>query len=161
MPLLASGQISFGQVSVGVRGGFILATAAGGSFDFLEEFGVDKGYRIGISGGVFLDVPVLDMVSLQPGISLVQRGFKLSASESGYPVEQTMKTNYVEVPLLFKLQVPTEGDFSPHLLIGPAFGLKVGCKVSYAGEGDSGTDDCDHGDYDIDLKSFDLGAMIG
>ena len=46
----------------------------------------------------------------------------------------------------------------PHFYGGPSFGFKSNCKLEATDGEQSGSIDCDN---DFDLKSFDLGGVIG
>lgn len=138
-----------GQVTVGFQGGLSLAKISG------DGVADDLSNRTGISIGAFLETPISGMLSFQPEVNYAQKGAK--DSDEGFEV--SLKIDYIEVPLLVKFDLPTSGSISPHVLVGPALGFKAGCKI---GGEQGGTDvDVDCSEDDIDLKSFDFGAIVG
>jgi len=95
------------------------------------------------------------MLSIQPELLYVQKG----ATDDDEGVDVTLKLNYIEVPLLLKIKIPTEGNVSPYFLVGPAIGFKAGCKIS--GESDGASVDLDCDEDNIEFKSIDLGGVVG
>jgi hypothetical protein len=139
-----------GQKSLGFQGGLSLATLGGSDLD-----DTDIGYRKGFGLGAFLELPVSDMLSLQPEFLYLQKGG--SDTEDG--VDVTIAVNYVEIPVLLRINVPVEGTVAPYFLVGPAIGFKAGCELT-GEEGGVGVNlDCD--EAGIEIKSMDLGAIIG
>jgi len=139
-----------GQISLGFQGGLSLATVGGSDLDDL-----DAGYRKGIGLGVFLELPVSDLLSIQPEILYLQKG----TQESEQDVDYTFALDYVEIPVLLRINIPVEGTVAPYFLVGPALGFKAGCEVS--GEDDEVELNVDCDEAEIEIKSLDLGAVIG
>jgi len=148
-----------GQISLGFQGGLSLATLGGSDADL--ETGDEKSYRKGLSVGAFLAVPLSDQLSLQPELLYAQKGMILTDTEVGIEeeVELTLRLNYIEVPLLLRINVPTEGNIAPHFLVGPAIGFKASCELGVEEDGESFDVDCDEAEGDT--KSIDFGGVIG
>jgi hypothetical protein len=130
----------------------------------IEEQGVESKARNGIVGGVYLTYPVSSTLAFQPELLFAQRGTE--ASFSGDPtfgnVDATLNLNYVEVPLLLRLDVPTASTgFRPHLYAGPSLAFNTSCSFEADVGGFSGSSDCEDADEEFSPKSFDAGAMIG
>ncbi|MBA7471675.1 hypothetical protein ES707_06984 [subsurface metagenome] len=107
--------------------------------------------KIGICAGGFITCSLSDLFSIQPELLFTMKGSK--AEESGMKV--TMKLNYLEIPVLVKLSIPTPGTVKPSLFVGPSLAIKLSgkAKVEYAGESE---------EADIeDLKSTDFGLVFG
>ena len=138
-----------GQVTVGVQAGLSIAKIGG------RAPTNDLHSRKGIAFGAFVEKQISDMLSFQPEILYIQKG----AKDSDQDVDVTLKLDYMEIPLLLKVNVPTEGDISPYLLVGPALSFKAGCTISGEEGGVSVDLDCDE-DF-IVFKSFDVGGVVG
>ncbi len=133
---------------------------------FAGKDATDVKNRLGFMAGVFAEIPVSDIFSIQPEALYAMKGSKID--EGGD--ELTAKLAVVEIPLLFRVNIPTGGSSSlrmqgmdgktmsvrPHLYAGPAIAFRSSCKVSEAGGGESF--DCDEVQ---DLKSTDFSVVFG
>ena len=55
-----------------------------------------------------------------------------------------LKLDYVEIPVLFKVVIPTEGSkFKPSLFVGPALGFNIDAKIKGEYQGQSAEEDID------------------
>lgn len=80
------------------------------------------------------------------------------AAEEEDGVEVTFKADYVDVPLLLRIAVPTSTSFMPVLLVGGPAGFNTGCSAEIEGDGGSLEADCEP---EVELKSFDFGLTAG
>ncbi|GLC24485.1 porin family protein [Roseisolibacter agri] len=139
---------------LGVLAGASIATLSG---DPVDEWG----NRTGFVAGAALTVPLTSVVSFQPEVLFAQKGAALS--EDGFTA--TFKLDYVEVPLLLRVDMPTTGSaVRPHLFAGPALAFKASCDVEASGQGVSASRPCRdiaNEEDEEDLKSFDAGLMLG
>jgi hypothetical protein len=135
------------QVSVGVSGGLSIASLTG---DDADE---DLGSRTGLNVGGFLELPLADIVWLQPGVYYVQKG---ASSDSP---DGKIKIDYIEVPLLLRVGVSQRDPVGINLFLGPTFAFQAKCEFELGNL----TGDCEQGAAsDLDLtKSFDLGLAVG
>ena len=116
--LMAAGSAS-GQVLT-LTGGVVRAGSS--------ESG-DTGLGL-VIGGHF-SVPVADRFSLQAGATYTQRfvdGFAFSGGTQTITEIQT-RIDYIEIPILLKVSFLADARISPHVLLGPAVGIKVRCIV--------------------------------
>ena len=138
----------------GVLAGASIATLAG---DPVEEWDSRTGF---VAGGT-LTLPLTSVVSFQPEVLFAQKGARIS--EGGFTA--TFKLDYVEVPLLLRVDVPTTGGMlRPHLLAGPALAFRASCDVEASGGGVSASRPCRdiaHEEGEDDLRSFDAGLLLG
>jgi len=141
LPAAARAQMSFG-----VAGGLSLATQGG------DNAG-DLGSRTGFNGGAFLDFPLGGIIFVQPGLYYVQKGYSDGADDS------KLKLDYLEVPVLLRVEAIQSGTANLSFLLGPTFAFEVKCGFELEGvvEGDC----ADLPGTDFDSRSFDLGAAFG
>ena len=104
------------QAAFGVRVG---ANQANLSFDPDDE--QDTSTRTGLNVGGFASIPFNARFAFQPEVLYSQQGSK--ASEDGF--EATLKLDYVNVPLLVKINL-SSGQNPVSLLVGPQIGLHGG-----------------------------------
>ena len=86
-----------------------------------SKFNDDKAQSLaGFAGGGFLTYSLNDWLALQPEVIFTMKGGKLVEQATGYlPVEFDIRLNYVEIPVLAKVQFFSGGLFRPHLFAGP------------------------------------------
>jgi hypothetical protein len=139
-----------GQTTLGFKGGLSLSTIGGsdaGSFD--------AEYRSGFGLGAFMAFALSDRLSVQPEISYLQKGLK--SSESG--VDFTFALDYLEIPVLLRVDIPVEGTIAPYFVVGPALSFKAGCEISGSDSGTEVTFDCD--EAEMEVKALDFGGIVG
>lgn len=143
-----------GQASFGVKAGMNIATLGG------DDVG-DVDSRTGLVVGGLVHYRLSDLLAVQPELLYSQKGAKFSETLFGEPISGTFKLDYLEVPVLLRVDVPTGGpELRPSVHAGPTFALELSCKVSFSGFGESGTEDCDS-DIDSDRRTVDLGMALG
>ncbi len=147
---MALPAVAAGQSTVGFRGGLSLASLGGDDAEDLDS-------RTGLSFGGFFNIPVSDVLGVQVGAGFVQKG----ASETELGVDFDFELGYIEIPLLLTLSPPTSGNVGFTFSVGPAVGFNTGCTVSATDAGVTVEFDCDDPSIGLDLKSFELGAMVG
>jgi opacity protein-like surface antigen len=139
----------------GVKAGLNLANHYGSGTDADSEFGEHK-FKAGVVGGVFMSYALSPQFSVQPEILYSMKGYKWEGTggEAGYT--EKGKFNYLEVPVLFKYNVPTEGTTSPNLFVGPAVAFLMSAKIDWDYDTESGTVD-----WKDSTKSVDFGVAFG
>lgn len=140
------------QTTLSVRGGGSIANLGGSDIDSYIN---DVNSRTGFNLGGALTLAVAENMGIQIGAAFVQKG--ATATEEG--VDITLSLDYIEVPLLWRLSVPTEGAVSPHFYAGPGVSFQADCKVKGSMQGVSASVDC--GAADLPIKSIDVGALLG
>ena len=148
--LMTLPTVAAGQSTVGFRGGLSLASLGG---DDAQDF--DS--KTGLSFGGFFNVPVSDMLGVQVGAGFVQKG----ASETELGVDLEFEMGYIEIPLLLTLSPPTSGNVGFTFSVGPAIGFNTGCTLSGTEGGITVEIDCDDPSIGLEVKSFEVGAMVG
>lgn len=108
------------QVHFGLKGGLTLGTVKSLPETFLEGFPWKT--KRGWVGGAFASYEFLKGVSIQPEVLFIQKGARLVDSE--YDFEARFNFNYVEIPVLLKIDLYLEGAAAvPSFFIGPFFGF--------------------------------------
>ena len=144
------------QMALGIRGGYnsskISVTVDGQSVD-------DEGLssRGGFHAGADLTIGFSPMFGIQAGGVYSQKG----ASMSEGTVEATVAVDYIDVPVLFVLSVPTEGNITPRLFAGGVASFKMSCKLKGSVDGTSvPSQDCSDDDIGT-LKSSYFSLLFG
>jgi hypothetical protein len=149
-PVLFSNACAEGLI--GVKGGLTVS----------DWWGKDSGgpdMKGGFVGGVFfthmLNTKLLlfENIGIQPELLFHRKGVK----EVYMDIELTWTLDYLEIPILFKAEIPpTASSSKGYLLIGPAFAYNLNSKIraEYLGE----SDEEDAGDL---TKSMDIGFVLG
>ncbi|MFC1554892.1 porin family protein [candidate division KSB1 bacterium] len=80
----------------------------------------DYSYNPGMIAGFYLETGILKYFSVQGELLFSQKGAKYKMAQ-----EVNIRLNYVEVPILFKLNIPVIPAFLFNINGGPYFGLKI------------------------------------
>jgi hypothetical protein len=74
-----------------------------------------------------------------------------------------VEVDYIEVPLLLRATIPTQGDsrLSFHLYAGPAIGFQLSCNIWVEGSGQRVEDKCDSETFEAKTKSTDFSLFFG
>lgn len=121
----------------------------------------DSDHKLGFAAGLSVSYDLLPGLTLQPELLYVQQGgrWDVNVVEGGTIVSNadlTWKLNYVQVPVLARVNLPLLGAFLPTLIGGPALSFKAASTFDLE-DGDSLIAS---GDVD-DLASTDLSLIVG
>lgn len=75
--------------------------------------------KIGFEAGIFGDFPINRILSIQPEVVFVQKGGEEASESIG---TSSVTLNYVDVPLLLKINAPLDGIIKPYIFGGPYAG---------------------------------------
>ena len=145
---LALASTAQAQIALGIKGGYnsskITAKQDGTS--------IDEGLksRSGFHAGADLAIGLSPMFGIQAGAAYSQKG----ASDEEF--DATIAVDYIDVPVLFVLSVPTEGNITPRLFAGGVASFKMSCKLKGGGQ----SVDCTDEDIGT-LKSSYFSALFG
>jgi len=165
------------NLSIGAHAGGNFATFQGDTDAFTESlqdvFGsgnTDVGRRTAVRAGVFVEIPLTEVVSLRPELMYTQKGSTVEASASqtigGEQIEVdldgTLRFHYLQIPVLAAAEIPTQGPLVPRFYVGPAVGfdlsteseLEATATVGGESETETQTDD-------VDVEDVDVGAVVG
>ena len=145
---LTLSEVSAQSLSFGPKLGYTSSTLAG------NDAPDGTNALSGISGGVFFKVNAGDIVAIQPEILYIQRGATTTTEND--PNGVTLGVDYLQVPILLKVQIPTDGKIFPFVYVGPygAFELNNDFSAS-AFDGILTIND------EADVNDFDYGAAVG
>lgn len=168
VPSLLSAQMGAGAGS-GARFGILIGpnfssiSDAGKALSEATGTALDQKRRVGLDGGVFVQLPLSGIVSLQPEVHYAQKGVEISSSDATAAGKLALNLAYVEIPVLlhFDLQSGTS-SIHPVLMAGAsgAFRMQCALKVSGAGAVDA-TQDCDANADGDAFKKYDVSAVGG
>ena len=142
----APGVAAAQAVGFGVKGGVNVSTIA---FDPSE---LEWGMTFGAVAGGFVALPLGSRVTIQPEGLFSQKGGTVDLDD----IEASIRLTYLEVPVLVKFAVWSDGGRSFSLFGGPslAFNLSSDTSATVGGE------DIDV-DIDDDVETFDFGIAAG
>jgi outer membrane protein with beta-barrel domain len=125
-----------------------------GSFHDLSETKMQPG----LAAGAFADLPLGPPLALEIRVLYVQKGYKIEsfeADQNGTPftVVNHLRLQYLDLPVLAKIALPSFGAISPYVLGGPNFGFAVGGKYESSPGGSQ--------DVRSGLKTVDVGVTAG
>jgi hypothetical protein len=125
---------------------------------------LDTDARIGLVGGAFLTINVSPTIAIQPellySVKGVETTFKYNYQSQDW--ESTLKwaLTYIEIPVLIKYKIPTDGKVKPGLYLGPALGFNS--KGTFKQDDQVANDPLNFGEFDIaNVKSTDFSAVFG
>lgn len=138
-------------VRVGILAGASSTTIGGKDADDAER-------RTGFLAGLYLVKPLSGSLALRPEVLWSQKGAGTTLSEAGTTVDADLKLSYLDLPVLLQFEPATTSTIRPHLYAGPSFGFKADCSLEVTIGDVTDESDCDS---DFDIKSFDMGGVIG
>jgi len=98
-----------------------------GNVDISPSLGdeVDLGYRTGFAFGGALYIAFSPTFGLQVEPTYMQKGSKVTIKEDNDRLEGTLKANYIDIPVLFKIDL-SQGNTQPYVMAGLDVGLRLG-----------------------------------
>ena len=145
------------DVTAGFKGGLhsadLVADDLAEAFEIPEEFAER---RTGVAIGGFVLIDFVGPFALQPEAAYVQKGFDIPDLPNDPNVDAGgLALDYVEIPVLAKLQVPIAGPISPTVFAGPAVSVNVNAEFD---EPRPDTDPFDISDF---VRGTEVGAHVG
>jgi hypothetical protein len=152
-------------VTVHLKAGFSAATLHG---ELPVDPFVTRGMRKGVGGGLAVSIPVRHGFSIQPELLYVMKGTTMGEVEFtdafGNPTGQVATViqvnDYLEVPVLARIDLPMRGASPPWLLVGPAVGFRLSNDFVVTGEPGMTRDLASVRPVDVGL-ALGLGAALG
>jgi len=146
--LCSSSVFAGGLTGKGLKGGLNFANLHGDDAEGWDS-------KIGFCAGGFITYSINGMFAIQPEVLFTMKGAKDEEEWGGETLKYTISLNYLEIPVLAKLSMSSQGSVVPSLFVGPYLAIKLTgkAKVEYAGESE---------EEDIeDLKATDFGLVFG
>ena len=147
--LFALPQTAAADVQFGLKLGANMAKVTGADAQDIE--GTLKS-KVGFTGGIFLAFHLGRVVSIQWEALYTMKGASFEYTDLEDTYTEKLYGNYIEIPLLLKLTIPTPG-IQPFVFAGPSVGFKLSEKIQINGE-----------DIPLEeklLKNNDYGAIFG
>lgn len=114
--------------------------------------------RWGVTGGVFVTVPLNDLVAFQPEALYVVKGATLVGREAATGYTLSFDARYLEMPLFFKFG----GSSRLYFLAGPSVGFRLAAEASETVNGVTETRDFSDETNGVDVGvSFGAGVTFG
>ena len=135
-----------GISSVGVKGGLSLASLNADNTDF--------SYDAGLTGGIYGQIGFTPTISPRAELLYVQKGGVIENFTSGNE-DVAYSLNYIEIPVLAKVNVPVVRQVFPSLYLGPYIGFAVSRSITVDGDDVPGTNPEDR------FNTTDYGLTIG
>jgi hypothetical protein len=119
----------------------------------------DASRRTGFTAGGLVVLPISQVFAIEPELLYTTKG---AVSHEPASASATLKMNYVEVPVLLRVDVPASGELRPFLYAGPAVSFKASCNVEATDQGVSVSTSCDElNAQGAKLKTVDYGLVGG
>ena len=123
--------------------------------------GTDLGNLANRAGKVFGVDLVIPMggLGLNLGVDWSQKGQDFLTDPGGaQELLVLLDLQYLELPLHLRVPVVSSGPVSLNLVVGPTFGIRIGCELATDLEA---AQDCANSPVALDLKDTDIGATAG
>lgn len=125
--------------------------------DLTGDVSDEVGSKLGFAGGAFLAYAFGDWFTLQPEVLYSQKGGTATWEVRGEERTETVSLDYIEIPVLAVLTIPTQSRWTPKFFVGPAFGFLISAEDKREVDGEEvGTEDIKDG-----LKDYDIGVVFG
>ena len=177
---LAFSTSIFGQSMIGLRAGVNLATMNNNPFEYVDQ-DMSKDFMVGADVAIFGKINVVDIFSVQPELHWVQKGVKSTMTTTdNMDVEMIYRTDYLELPVLARLDFEVGESISLNIYAGPSAGYALNQKfigknaVNPFGVGNGTEDpfkkgdinetidwDNEYGDDGVKDNRFDISAVGG
>jgi len=141
-----------GLTGKGLKVGLNMANLTG---DDAKIGNLDKKSQMGICVGGFITYSINEMFAIQPEVLYSATGARAKEEVQGNILKAWMKFSYLQIPVLAKVTIPSQGNLKPSIFAGPYFALKLSAKGGYKWGAESDTEDID------EAKGTDFGLVFG
>ncbi|MCS4227560.1 porin family protein [Sphingobacterium sp. BIGb0165] len=157
--LLLSAAILFGSLGAFAQGGLGYGLRAGVN---IPKYSIENGSSESNTGFFvtgYLDAPVSPYFSIQPGLSLQNKGAKWSIGDGNNSAEVKQSVMSLDIPVNLVAKLPTGGSGNFFIGAGPYVGFGLSGKNKASGNGGKVETDVKFGSGDGDeLKRTDFGV---
>lgn len=139
------------QVTGGPRAGISISNLGGDDISNTDSrTGLAVGWAFGFQGG--------ERWSVQPEFHYWEKG----GSTRFFGVQTELDLSYLEVPVLLRVDLTQGSTITPHVLVGPTFGINLTCTARVTAGPFSGEQDCaDRENFDVNSVDFGVAAGFG
>ncbi|AFD08419.1 porin family protein [Solitalea canadensis] len=159
MGVFITGNVVAQNVKFGIRGGLNLSKVSSFSYktnNGTSEQAVSTEYKPGFHAGVYADIGINNLISIQPEIIYSQKGYRTNYSFLGVDRTTTVSYNYLDIPFMAKIKTGTGFN----VFAGPAVSFLMDRKVKDSG--DDGSFETGDGVIDEDnFRKADIGGVVG
>ncbi len=148
--LCSSSVFAGGLTGKGLKAGLNFANFHGDDTE-----GMTFNSKMGLCAGGFITYSINDVFAIQPEVLYTMKGTKW---DTGYGATITYSVNYLEIPVLVRLSIASQGSVVPSLFVGPYVAIKLSSKAKIEPEGGGGSVELDWGE---DIKTTDFGVVVG
>ncbi len=147
--LLVAGKVSAQGPSFGIKGGVSFSNIIE-----TDDSDFKTDYNTGYNAGVFINIPIVSVLSFQPELMFSQKGYKYKSDVLLGTLTQT--TNWIEVPILAKIS-PVSGF---NIYLGPQVSFLTKTNTKYDGTSTTVDQTTYEDDADKFKKSI-VGGVLG
>ena len=116
------------SVSIGLKGGVNMPRMYYFNNEALQQ--LSQGYAFTPMGGLFVDIPMGNVLALSPEVVYLQRGTDISYEHfSGAQVHYSMSVHFVDFRLPLEIRLPIKPYFQPYLSVGAEAGMRLGGQI--------------------------------
>ena len=119
------GRAAAGELSYGAKVGMMAANIT----ETPKEWEDETSYRIGFTGGVFLNYAINERFSIQPELLYAARGVESMLYDDLISVELTATFEYAEMPVLAVYTFRGPKGCEPRVYAGPSFAYCLGSEL--------------------------------
>lgn len=141
---------SIGVTGKGLKAGVNMAKYTG------TDAADDLSMRTAFAFGGYVTLGMTDLFSVQPELLYSMKGAKWDYTDLSGTVNVTDRLSYIEIPVLFKVQLVGTPAFKPNFYVGPQFSMLLSAKEKSEASGQSA-----EADIKDNLKSTDFGLVGG
>ncbi|MFO7914189.1 MAG: porin family protein [Candidatus Krumholzibacteriales bacterium] len=142
------------EAGIGLKGGMNFTKWTGDDWGNADDFSWKMGYKF----GAFFTLPMTPIIKIQPEIYFTSKGWKFDGELLNEEFSLTFNANYIEVPVLLKLDMDAGLSFVPTVFAGPYIGFLMGdptLEMEYQGQTEEEDVPSDN------FNSVDFGGVVG
>jgi len=168
-PTTARAQFGGGatHTSFGILIGSNLSSISDADRGVRDVFGAafDTKRRVGLNAGIYASIPLAGAFALQPEAHYSQQGVTYESTLSGNSAKFGLKVDYVEVPVLLRIDVGNKAShLHPILLLGASGAFRISCSTSATSGSSTFSQQCSENTTSTSpdpIKKYDVAAIGG
>jgi len=115
------------KFTIGPRVGMIVANIT----ETPPQWDDKKEYRVGFTGGVFLDYRITETVSIQPEILYTSKGVMANLYDGLFTLDVDVAFDYIELPVVLKYTFRPGERLRPSIYAGPTFAYCLSSEAEF------------------------------